>query len=106
MPRRRQLVLVKPAEKPGDSAPLGSVRQVRDTLGRFNTASDGSIDPAGGLEVLHGPGLTCELASAVEPVKQVLVTVTDEDIAWPVLSRLCKAAQWKMMDIDTGRTFG
>jgi predicted dinucleotide-binding enzyme len=56
--------------------------------------------------LLHGPGMIVELATAQDPVQQAMVTVTDDDIAWPVLSRLCKAVGWKMVDVETGRMFG
>lgn len=125
MARKRQLVLMKgnltPLDKlqtgpvsnssnsagPSATGPLGSVKEVRESLARFNTASDGAARSASlGTELLHGPGMIVELATAQDPVQQAMVTVTDDDIAWPVLSRLCKAAGWKMVDVETGRMFG
>ena len=35
-----------------------------------------------------------------------MVTVTDGDFAWLVLSRICRTNQWKMMDPESGRMFG
>jgi hypothetical protein len=104
MPRLRQLVLLKPGQ--GEPAPMGTLHEVRSTLERYNTSGDGTGPDAGGVEVLHGPGFTCEVALAQPTVRQVLVNLLDEDIAWPVLSRLCKAEQWKMMDVESGRMFG
>lgn len=104
MPRLRQLVLLKPGS--GGPAPLGPLRDVRATLERYNTAGDGTGADAGGVETLHGPGFTCEVATGQPSVQQVLVNLLDEDIAWPVLSRLCKAEHWKMMDVESGRMFG
>ena len=92
---------------PAPTGPLGTVKEVRESLARFNTAGDGSSRSASlGTELLHGPGMIVELATAQDPVQQAMVTVTDDDIAWPVLSRLCKAAGWKMVDVETGRMFG
>ncbi|MBM4107811.1 MAG: hypothetical protein FJ255_03210 [Phycisphaerae bacterium] len=104
MPRRRQLVLMNPSD--GGPATLGALKDLRATLGRYNTGGDGTGPDAGGVEILHGPGFTCEVATAQPVVQQVLVSLLDEDIAWPVLSRLCKAEKWKMMDVETGRMFG
>ncbi len=86
--------------------PLGSLRQVRERLANFNTSHDGSIARNTATEILHGPGLVVEIATSLDPVSQAIVTLNDEDIALPVLFRMCKAHGWKMMDMDTGRTFG
>lgn len=96
-----------PARQDGSNGPMGTVREVKEVLEHYNTAPDGSPRSASlGTEVLHGPGLIVELPVNQEEVTQALVTVIDDDIAWPVLSRLCKAAGWKMMDVETGRVFG
>ena len=88
-------------------SPLGSLEEVRETLGGVNTACDGSSRSAQtGTLVMHGPGLVAEIATGVEPVSQVMVTIQDEEMAWPVLMRLCLGANWAMMDVETGRTFG
>jgi hypothetical protein len=100
-------------------APLGTLREVKGALGRSNIAPDGS-GPHGygerlGTGVFHGPGMVLEVPLSEEPdanrgrgpeIAQVLVSVTDEDFAFPVLMRLCKQNGWKMMDPESGRTFG
>lgn len=94
-------------DSPHQVGPLGTPKEVREILAQYNTAPDGSPRSSSlGTEVLHGPGLVVELATNTSEVQQALVTVTDDDIAWPVLSRLCKAAGWKMMDVESGRVFG
>jgi hypothetical protein len=110
------MVLLKQAGESDGSAssgglsPLGSVREVVDLLSCFNTAPDSpgaaSRAEASGVAVLYGPGLIVELPTGVDEVSQAMVTVTDEDFAWPVLWRLCSQNGWRMMDPDTGRTFG
>lgn len=85
--------------------PLGSLQAVLDTLARFNTAPDGSPSEGMGTLTLYGPGLVVHVPTATEAITQVLVSVTEEELAWPVLSRLCRAARWAMMDAETGRTF-
>lgn len=94
-------------------APLGTLSQLRAALGQCNVSSDGS-GPMGmgerlGVGVLFGPGMVMEVplsgAEANPDIAQVLVSVTDEDFAWPVLLRICRANTWKLMDPDSGRTF-
>ncbi len=92
-------------DQKGASVPLGSLREVRATLARFNTASDGS-PPGAGLERLHGPGFVVELPTSIEPVTQAIASVNDEDTAFPVLLKMCKTLGWRMMDIDSGRVLG
>lgn len=89
----------------GGTSALGSQREVRDSLIRFNTGSDG-LAPKSGTEMLHGPGFVVEMATSVDPVTQLIASVNDEDIAWPVLLRLCRELRWRMMDIETGRVLG
>lgn len=112
MAKKRTIVLIN-QPSPGSMEPLGSLHEVVAALGRFNIAGDGS-GPRGmgtvmGMNVLHGPGFVVEVPGDGEPksdVMQAMVTVTDDDFAWPVLSRMCKDQRWKMMDPDSGRTFG
>lgn len=111
MPRNRQLVLMNPSESPegvvtGELRPLGSLAEVQSGLARFNTASDGSERPGSTMVVLHGPGIVVELPKGVDPVMQLMVTLKDDDLAFVVLWRLCRRFGWKMMDAETGQTFG
>lgn len=112
--RTRQVLLVKVVKMEGEEAPsilnsvpLGTCRQVTKDLAGFNTGPDGgaSIESFG---VLHGPGMVVQLpmVGADDPVSQVIVTMSEEDMAWPVLIRICRVLGWKMMDPQTGRTFG
>lgn len=93
-------------DKGGAAAPLGSLRDVRASLAAFNTSPDGSGSDSGGIERLHGPGLVLELPTSMDPVNQAVATLNDEDYAFPVLLRICRALNWRMMDIETGRLFG
>ncbi len=104
----RQIVLMKAQTAPGDAAlaPLGTRQEVIAALARFNTAPDGSPPRAAGTEVLWGPGITVEIPTGLDPVSQAIVTMHDDDIAWPILQRLCKALGWRMVDLETGRSFG
>jgi len=106
------LVKVLEAEEGEEPAPaaintisLGSGEKVGAQLAAFNTMPDG--DPHT-RNVLYGPGITVSMpmGGADDPVNQLLVSINEEDIAWPVLMRLCRAYDWKMMDPKSGRTFG
>lgn len=102
---KRQLVLTT-GDEAGPEASLGTLREVLAALSRFNTAPDGSARPGAPTAILHGPGLVLEVPTAMDEIRQALVTLIDEDIAWPVLTRVCKALSWRMMDPNTGRSFG
>lgn len=109
MARKRQLVLIK-LEDPDDPAsspvPLGSAREFRESVARFNTATDGGPQKRSGTEVYHGPGIVVEIAPIDDEVRQALVTCLNEDFAWPILREICKANGWKLQDMESGQMFG
>lgn len=86
--------------------PLGTHKEVKVALERFNTGPDGGPPRSSTSEVLYGPGMVVELPTTTEMVQQAMVTMTDDDIAWPVLERLCRMLKWKLVDLETGRSFG
>ncbi len=112
----RQIALIKLLESDGgdaealsgsvlDAVSLGTYAQVIESLSIYNTAPDGSQENMG---VLFGPGFTVQLpfVGPNDPVMQALVNLDEEDSAWLVLTRLCKRLNWKMLDPNSGRTFG
>ena len=106
MAKKRQIILTRTEGAGGGMAPLGSVREVLDALAAFNTAPDGGPTKSAGTHFLHGPGFVAEIPSTQPIVAQAIVTMTDEDMAWPVLMRLTKRLGWTMVDLETGRSFG
>lgn len=102
---KRQLVLVKHTDPERDPEPLGSLAEVVRALADFNTAPDGAAS-SGPTRSLYGPGMVVEVGTSQPRIMQAMVTVIEDDMAWPVLSRLCRRLGWKMMDIDSGRVFG
>lgn len=109
MARKRQLALfcLKDPDNPaGGYVPLGTEREFIAKLAPFNTAPDGSTRGSVGTEVLYGPGIVIEYASNQEQIRQAILTVIEEDLAWPVLSRICRTLHWKMQDLESGQTFG
>lgn len=109
MASKRLLVLVTapPAgQTGGNTGPLGRAKEIREKLAPFNTAPDGSARKSVGTEILFGPGILVELPTGQDEINQALVTMIEEEIAWPVLMRMCRTLGWALMDPNTGRTFG
>ena len=114
--KSRQIVLVNILKDDDDdmasnsvlnSIPLGTYEQVVDALRVYNTGPDGSNAPES-FGVLFGPGLLIQMpmVGPKDPVMQVAVSMTEEDVAFPVLMRICKRLGWRMMDPSSGRMFG
>ena len=78
--------------------PLGRRRDLLQQLSAFNTAPEREGD-----DVLHGPGIRLELPPEQDDVGQILMTITEEEIAWLVIMRLLKEFEWKILDMNTGR---
>lgn len=89
----------------GQLQAMGSPPEVAQQLAKFNTAGDGGSGSLGTLQ-LHGPGFVAQIASGADSVNQILLTVTEQDTAWPVLSRICRVMEWRLMDAETGQVFG
>lgn len=111
MGRSRHVVLTQAAGAATEEGPpsLGSLEEVTAALARYNTAPDGSSAREGGgltTTLMHGPGMVLEMAEIEGEVRQVMVTMTDDDFCFPVLMRLCRERRWTMLDPETGRKFG
>lgn len=113
MAKRRQLALIK-FEDPDDplspTVSLGSTDDFARAIEPFNTRTDhesegGKKDGSGSI-VFYGPGLVLEIIPMDGQVRQALVYCQNQDFAFPVLYRLCKANGWKIQDIDSGQMFG
>jgi len=85
--------------------PIGSRSQLIKELSQYNTAPERDGD----TEVLYGPGIRLEFPPATgsgrnaDDVSQLLLTVTEEEIAWLVIMRLAKDFDWKIVDTSSGR---
>ena len=108
MARKRQIVVsrAKAGAGAGEIEPLGSPDEVLKALARFNTAPDGSTGTAVGTMTLHGPGMMVLMATTQPKVLQLMATLTDEEIAMPVLMRASKSLGWVLTDMESGRSFG
>ena len=100
--KRRQFVLIGP-DSAGETAPLGSQRNLYAAFAECNTSPDGIGPDDAGMERLHGPGFTLDLVKHADPVPQAIITINDETYAWPVIERLCKVQRWRLMDTESGR---
>jgi hypothetical protein len=43
-----------------------------------------------------------QLPPQQDPVTQMILTVSDEDIGWLVVERMGKTLHWKFVDLNTG----
>lgn len=104
---QRQLVILNVVDSPSmddhDQAvqPLGDRAEVFRQLSEYNTWPD---TPDG--RILYGPGITVQAPLTDDDISQLLVSLVDEDLAWPVLLRICKETGWKLMDPESGRILG
>lgn len=94
---------VDPADE-GGLPSLGTLREVREVLARFNTSGDDAPGKADmGVFTMYGPGMILEVPTAQDEIGQLMVTMTDDDFAFPVLMRLCREQKWTLMDPETGQ---
>jgi len=78
MPRLADFyVLQKPRRKAegGGFAPLGSREEIIRFFATVNTTADRP-----GTDVLHGPGIRVELPPAQDPVQQLTINVTEDEL--------------------------
>jgi hypothetical protein len=104
----RLLVLMKKVDDestpPEETPSMGRIGDIVEFLRDYNTAPE---EPGDSMpQFLYGPGITIQAPMSDEPVKQLLVTLVEEEIAWAVVTRICRDAHWKMVDPESGRSFG
>ena len=94
------VVMSRDVPKEGDSlAPIAPRNELLRDLARYNTSPE-SPDEA---DVLYGPGIRLELPPGQDPIVQMLLTLTEEEIGWLVLRRLAGDFNWRVVDPETGR---
>jgi hypothetical protein len=91
----RALVVLANGTSPAPN--LGSRKSLEERLSHMNTGPD----QLGG-DVLFGPGVELQLPPQQDPVTQMILTVSDEDIGWLVVERMGKTLHWKFVDLNTG----
>ncbi len=97
----RQFVILSGVEpeEAGSLPAIGPRAEIVEKLACAKTYPESSD----AQDVLYGPGIRVELTPNQDPVSQMLVTVTEEEIGWQVLTRLINHFQWKLLDPATGR---
>lgn len=98
MPTSQLVILSRSAGRSGELAPISSRAELLRQLEVRNTGPERPGD-----DLLYGPGIEIQLAPGQDPITQMLLTITDEDIAWVVIIRLAKELNWKIFDPYTGR---
>ncbi len=93
------VILAKQSATANGLRPLGARKQFVRDLARYNTAPERE----GEDDVLYGPGIRLELPPDQDPINQVLLTITEDEIAWLVIMRLAKTFDWKIVDTENGR---
>jgi len=101
----RQLILLNSPKENETASSLGIKHDLLRALEVLNTSPDGTTETGG--TVAYGPGITVEfpMVDDKDEVFQALISITDDDIAWSVLGRMCQRHGWALMDPDSGRTF-
>lgn len=92
------VILSRNSDTDNGMAPIGSREEIINRLSHFNTAPEHEDD-----DVLYGPGIRIELPPDQDPIAQMLMSITEEEIAWLVVMRLAKEMNWKILDPETGR---
>ena len=97
----RQFVILSRREsaEAGALAPIGPRAEIVGQLAGCNTGPERSDTG----DVLYGPGIRIEMTPGQDPITQMLLTVTEDEIGWKVLPRLVNEFQWKVLDPGTGR---
>ena len=97
----RQFVILSREDARGTELPaIGPRDDIVRSLGVRNT-----IPERDGEDILFGPGITIELPPGADPITQMLISVTEEEIAWLVITRLVRELNWKLLDPATGREY-
>lgn len=78
--------------------PIGTRREILGILRLLNTAPQAS-----GEDVLYGPGIEVELPPGLDPVTQMLLKLTDEDVGWDVIRAIAHRTHWRLLDPLSGR---
>lgn len=81
-------------------APIGTRKEILGTLRHLNTGPQADDE-----DILYGPGIEIELPPGMDPVSQMLLKLTDEDVGWDVVKAIAMRTHWKMLDPLSGREF-
>ncbi len=91
-------VIQSPDSSSKGLAPIGSRKEIVDQLSSLNTAPERD-----GEDTLFGPGIRIDLTPGRDPVEQMLLSVTEEEIAYLVIMRISRICGWRIIDPETGQ---
>ncbi|MBX3374596.1 MAG: hypothetical protein KF817_12260 [Phycisphaeraceae bacterium] len=91
------VILARESGRDGALGSLGTRRELLEAVAPFNISPERPDE-----DVLYGPGVRIELPPG-DPVTQMLLSITEEEIAWHVIIRVAKALQWRLFDPRSGR---
>ena len=100
MATRQFVIMSREPSVDGQLNPLGSRGEVLDGLSGCNTWPERP-----GEDTCFGPGLELHLPPGQDPVRQMLMTISDDDIAWIAVINMARRFGWKILDPQTGREF-
>jgi hypothetical protein len=100
----RQFVILS-TQEPAEAGALAPIGSRADVLGQLRGCNTGP-ERSDAQDVLYGPGFRIELTPDQDPITQMLVTITEEEIGWRVLNRLINEFRWRLLDPNTGRELG
>ena len=96
----RQLVILS-GQPPPEGASLAAIGPRQDVLKNLALCNT-SPERQGADDVLFGPGIRIELTPGQDPVTQMLVTLSEDEIGWHVLRRFVTEFHWKLLDPRSG----
>lgn len=93
-------LVVLPSATASDPSPaiIGSRASVQKSLSALNTHAES----AQASDILYGPGVEFQLAPNQDPIVQMMLVLSDEDIAWQVVERIGRQLKWKFVDLNSG----
>jgi hypothetical protein len=98
MSKRKFVIMSRTPPNNGELMPIGTRAEVLAGLAHCNTSPESAEG-----DVLFGPGIEFELPPGQDPVTQMLLSISDDDIAWIVIMRVAREFGWKVLDPTTGR---
>ena len=100
MASRQFVIMSRQPASDGQLPPLSTRRELLEGLAGCNTAPERE-----GEDTCFGPGLELHLPPGQDPVRQMLMTISDDDIAWIAIINMAKKLGWKILDPQSGREF-
>ena len=76
---------------------MGARKDIVAQLGTMNTSVERP-----GEDTLYGPGICLAMSPGEDPLKQMMLNIVEEEIAWLVIMKMARTLNWKILDGETG----